>query len=125
MKNETRNEPEQLMEATEAENIKPEDWESSLSEFVDIWSSLLSRRHNMDSSRSRLIARDLVIETAHYMGGRAFYLPKTDSLKRAVRDAGIYHEFNGKNTNELARKHRMSQANIYNILSKQKKIRNR
>ncbi|HGX92280.1 MAG TPA: transcriptional regulator [Candidatus Tenderia sp.] len=115
--------PEQLLNyASNADSDEVERWENALAEFVDIWSSLLKRRFQFEPELAGKIARELAAETAHHRGGRSFYLPKDDRLRRALRDASIWQAFNGKNQEALAEKHRLTVTSIYMILVKQRKL---
>lgn len=63
---------------------------------------------------------DATLKIAKEYGGAYLYIPKLDGLYREVRDASIREEYdNGKSVRELARKHNLTDRQIYNILSVQ------
>lgn len=66
-----------------------------------------------EEGRCREIAEKIGIENlltlADLLGGVTFYLPKTDTLMRPVRDRHIKEEFTGYNHVELARKYNISE----------------
>lgn len=50
-----------------------------------------------------------LIKLTQLIGGSTFYLPKTESVMRPVRDAKIREEFNGYNHLQLAVKYNVSE----------------
>lgn len=81
-------------------------------------------KENGQSPESALnLASQAVIALANHIGGTMLYLPRGDSLKRALRDAEIHQLFNGENTNELAKKYGLGRPTIYAILQKQRELR--
>jgi len=117
---------EQLLDyAAAADEHEVARWESTLTDFVDIWRGALQRREKMSPEDAGRIARQLIAETAHYRGGRAFYLPKDDRLQRALRDDRIWEDYaSGRKTHaQLATEHQLTVTAIYNIIAKQKKLR--
>lgn len=61
----------------------------------------------------RAIAEEIgvqnIIKLAELVGGTTFYIPKTESFLRPVRDIRIKAEFNGYNHAELAKKYNLSE----------------
>ncbi|TCL43204.1 Mor transcription activator family protein [Harryflintia acetispora] len=51
-----------------------------------------------------------LVRLAELFGGTTFYMPKTDSLIRPVRDARIKEEFSGYNTAELAKQYNVTES---------------
>lgn len=70
------------------------------------------------------IAAALALETAEDIrckfGGGLIYIPKGDRYERHARDAAIWREFNGRNHGELARKHGLGVAHVYEILARER-----
>lgn len=63
---------------------------------------------------------DAALKIAKEFGGAYLYIPKLDGLYREIRDASIREEYdNGKPVRELARKHDLTDRQIYNILGVQ------
>ncbi|MFQ2325095.1 Mor transcription activator family protein [Aeromonas dhakensis] len=56
------------------------------------------------------------------MGGRAYYIPTGDHLKAALRDHAIWDEFNGRNIDQLARKHGLSVPQTYAVVAEQRQL---
>lgn len=96
-------------------------WPKALSELVDVLACELIRG-GMAQEQAKAQARKLALVQAHYMGGRAYYIPTGDHLKAALRDRAIWDEFNGRNIDVLARRYKLSAPQIYAIISSQRKI---
>lgn len=95
----------------------PGAWEGALGEMLDIVTATLGRRGVTDA---RARAAEIVIDLGTAMGGR--YLPKGDNVRRSVRDAQIWRDYNGRNVNELAARYRLSVVRIYQVIGSQRKI---
>lgn len=98
-------------------------WPSLLAEMVDILADKFEERWGLDQETATARASDVAVFISHYFGGRSFYLPRDDRLKRAIRDISIYRAFNGSNHLELARKTGLTTTQIYNIVKKQRQLR--
>ncbi|MDR2187025.1 MAG: hypothetical protein LBE62_03110 [Azonexus sp.] len=61
-------------------------------------------------------ANEIADRMSAHWGGSSIYFPMGLSRQRSKRDREIYAEFNGRNQNELARKHRVSLPWIYKII---------
>ena len=96
-------------------------WPKALSELVDVLACELVRG-GMAQEQAKAQARKLVLVQAHYMGGRAYYIPTGDHLKAALRDRAIWDEFNGRNIDQLARKHGLSVPQTYAVVAEQRKL---
>ncbi|MFM1647623.1 Mor transcription activator family protein [Aeromonas salmonicida] len=96
-------------------------WPKALAELVDVLACELVRG-GMVPDLAKAQARKLALVQAHYMGGRAYYIPTGDHLKAALRDRAIWDEFNGRNIDVLARRYKLSAPQIYAIISSQRKI---
>ncbi|WP_323905339.1 Mor transcription activator family protein [Aeromonas veronii] len=96
-------------------------WPKALAELVDVLACELVRG-GMVPELAKAQARKLALVQAHYMGGRAYYIPTGDHLKAALRDRAIWDEFNGRNIDVLARRYKLSAPQIYAIISSQRKI---
>lgn len=71
------------------------------------------------------IARILAEDVRRRWGGGLIYIPKGDRHLRDRRDAEIWREFNGRNHAELARRHGLGVAAIYDILERERARRQR
>lgn len=96
-------------------------WPKALAELVDVLACELGRG-GMAPDIARAQARKLALVQAHYMGGRAYYIPTGDHLKAALRDRAIWDEFNGRNIDLLARKHGLSVPQIYAVVAEQRQL---
>ncbi|MEN9532840.1 MAG: hypothetical protein RIQ83_2064 [Pseudomonadota bacterium] len=99
-------------------------WPKALSELVDVLACELGRG-GMAPDLARAQARKLALVQAHYMGGRAYYIPTGEHLKAALRDRAIWDEFNGRNIDQLARKHGLSVPQTYAVVAEQRQLARR
>lgn len=99
-------------------------WPKALSELVDVLACELVRG-GMAQEHAKAQARKLALVQAHYMGGRAYYIPTGDHLKAALRDRAIWDEFNGRNIDQLARKHGLSVPQTYAVVAEQRELNRR
>lgn len=99
-------------------------WPKALSELVDVLTCELVRG-GMAPDLAKAQARKLALVQAHYMGGRAYYIPTGDHLKAALRDRAIWDEFNGRNIDQLARKHGLSVPQTYAVVAEQRELMRR
>ncbi|WHF41899.1 Mor transcription activator family protein [Aeromonas salmonicida] len=96
-------------------------WPKALAELVDVLACELGRG-GMAAEQAMAQARKLALVQAHYMGGRAYYIPTGEHLKAALRDRAIWDDFNGRNIDVLARRYKLSAPQIYAVISFQRKI---
>ncbi|WP_439841217.1 Mor transcription activator family protein [Aeromonas veronii] len=99
-------------------------WPKALSELVDVLACELARG-GMGPEQAKAQARKLALVQAHYMGGRAYYIPTGDHLKAALRDRAIWDEFNGRNIDQLARKYGLSVPQTYAVVAEQRQLTQR
>ncbi|HHQ4768843.1 TPA: Mor transcription activator family protein [Aeromonas veronii] len=99
-------------------------WPKALSELVDVLACELVRG-GIEPDLAKAQARKLALVQAHYMGGRAYYIPTGDHLKAALRDRAIWDEFNGRNIDQLARKHGLSVPQTYAVVAAQRELTKR
>jgi len=99
-------------------------WPKALAELVDVLACELVRG-GMEPDLAKAQARKLALVQAHYMGGRAYYIPTGDHLKAALRDRAIWDEFNGRNIDQLARKHGLSVPQTYAVVAEQRQLMKR
>ncbi|MVG14454.1 Mor transcription activator family protein [Aeromonas jandaei] len=99
-------------------------WPKALSELVDVLACELIRG-GMAQEQAKAQARKLALVQAHYMGGRAYYIPTGEHLKAALRDRAIWDEFNGRNIDQLARKHGLSVPQTYAVVAEQRELNRR
>lgn len=107
--------------------VRSEDriWPRTLSDMVDVLADHMTDRKGLAEDLAMREAQDVIMVIAHYLGGRQIYLPRTDRLRLALRDAVIYRCFDGANHRELAERHGLTPARIYSIIAGQRKLRSR
>jgi Mor family transcriptional regulator len=104
------------------EDLPRERWPKQLAELVDVTVQALKRERVPDEDAVRL-AEVVVLAQAMYLGGDRIYLPKGDALATALTHARIFHEHNGRNVHELARRYGLSTRQIQHIYSRQLRYR--
>ena len=100
------------------EDLPRERWPVQLAELVDVTVAAL-RREGMAEAESVRMAEVVVLAQALYLGGDRIYLPKGDALRTALTHARIFHEHDGRNVPELARRHGLSTRQIQHIYRQQ------
>jgi len=98
-------------------------WPSLLAELIDVVADYFEGLSLFDSNRTMNMAQDVILRISHYLGGRAVYLPKDEKLRKAIRDRFIYRAFDGTNHLVLAKKSGLTSAMVYNIIAKQRKLK--
>jgi Mor family transcriptional regulator len=98
-------------------------WEGTLREMVEIAEAKLNGEMK-ESATAAELARHVVFAICDALGGSVIYLPRGDSLKRGMRDAAIFHDWKEKGLQplELARKYRLVNQTIYDIIAKQRAL---
>lgn len=96
-------------------------WEKSLVESIEVGEAELVRQ-GMDPAAAFEQASAVVIAIAEYRGGRLFYWPKGDRLRAAIRDAGLYRRFNGRNIDALVEESGLNVIHVYRILREQRAL---
>ncbi len=97
-------------------------WEGTLTEMASIAENKLSQILPDKPDQVPQIARAVVYAICETMGGSVVYIPRGDTLRRALRDAEIFREWREKNVraDELARKFDLSSQAIYDIIARQR-----
>lgn len=96
-------------------------WPEYLADLVDVFESRLTR---LNISPARKIAKTLIAEQAHYLGGRFRYLPKGDKLLTALRNIDIFNDwYHGKSIKLIVQEHHeLTEPQIYRIVQEQRKL---
>ena len=99
-------------------------WPQSLAELCDVLAAELAREHVADADA---MSRKLAVVLAHYMGGRAYYIPTGEHLKSALRDRQLFEQWFEGDTNidALARQYGLSQPQVYSVLAEQRRLHRR
>ncbi len=95
-------------------------WPRDLSALVDIYGAALKRLGYNEADSNR-ISRTLLAEQSMYCGGRYFYLPKGDALKKAIRDVDLHRDWSERSMqpDDLAKKYKISLTHVYRIMKEQ------
>ncbi|WP_417656170.1 Mor transcription activator family protein [Pseudidiomarina aestuarii] len=98
-------------------------WPQTLAELVSIFKDeMMSNSADLDEEKALTLAKRLVARQAHHMGGRQFYLPRDERLRKAIRDVEIWHLYNGRNISELRQKFNLTAQQVYAILREQRQL---
>jgi Mor family transcriptional regulator len=96
-------------------------WPVLLKNMVDVLDSFFVQR-GFTRDKAKQEAKAVVATLANYFGGRQVYLPKGNTLKKALRDIDIYRQANGRNTQELADEFGCTTRNIQRIVQEQTQL---
>lgn len=88
---------------------------------VEVHSRVLLLDHGVDKALADQVAIAIADFFAGHWGGITVVFPKDYYYKLAERDLEIWHQFNGTNHVELAKKYQMTERGIRKILDKVKK----
>ena len=97
-------------------------WLHALAELVSIFKDEMTSSAKLDESKALKLAKRLVARQAHHMGGRQYYLPRDERLKKALRDVDIWQRYNGRNIDVLQREYSLTSQQIYAILREQRQL---
>jgi len=100
----------------------PRAWPNTLADLVDVFTDHLYRRDKHPEAVAREKAQNLITVLASYFGGRQIYLPRDETLRRALRDNLIWQQMKSGNVEELGRRYGLTRQQIYNIAAQQKKL---
>ena len=96
-------------------------WPADLVELSDIIRAQLQREGLKDDDLYRQIDR-VILALAFMAGGRGFYLPQAERVKKALLYKRVYDEFDGRNQSELGRKYKLSEQRVYQIIKEQRQL---
>jgi Mor family transcriptional regulator len=96
-------------------------WPAQLIALVEIAEAAI--RACPQGADAQTLARAIVAAQAAAIGGGRIYFPTADRVKRLLRDARIWREFDGRNIKPLAAKYRLDEYTIYRILKRQRDLR--
>lgn len=106
-----------LAHLDEVDLTEQERWPELLKEFHDVL-----KRQLVHEGADVALAPRLLLAICEHLGGCQVYIPRSDSLKRTVRDLQIWNEFNGHNVDELVQRHQMSFVSIYKVLARMRAL---
>ena len=96
-------------------------WPKMLADLIAINVAEL-KENGFEHDEAWRIAKRLIIRQSHFLGGGMVYLPRNDKLKKALRDAQMYHDFDGRNHRVLMKKYKLTQQSVYQIVAEQRKL---
>lgn len=105
-------------------NLSPEEckkaWPKILADIVDLFLAELTRS-GMSIESAAKYAPKLAAVLGHYFGGRSYYIPTGDTLKLALRDNMLFHDYQCGNGDikKLAEKYDLTDSRIYLIIREQ------
>nr|WP_086940762.1 Mor transcription activator family protein [Thaumasiovibrio occultus] len=94
-------------------------WPSTLQSLVELLVADLEREN---VANARGLAAKLTSSLAVYFGGRDIYIPKGDVLKTSLRNIQIWRDFTGRNIEQLAAQHNLTERQITAIIKEQRKL---
>ena len=84
-------------------------------------------REALATAPARLDADELslrvVVKIYTGLQGERCYFPHPDEVRRLLREAAIWRDFDGRNVHALARRYRLSHQQVYKILKRQRAAR--
>jgi len=80
----------------------------------------VARRRGMDAGDADDLGKALAEHLRKHWGGMPLYIPKGLTLDCRQRDARIWEHWNGRNADQLAREHGITQQRLYQILKRQR-----
>lgn len=92
-------------------------WPSTLQSLSALMQVTLKKHGIINAAR---ISEDLATALSIYFGGRDVYIPNGESLKKALRDIKIWHEFKGNNLEQLSREYGLTERRISEIVAEQR-----
>lgn len=102
-------------------------WEGTLIEMASLAEAKLREILTDMPDEVPKIARAVVYSICETMGGSVVYIPRGDTLRRALRNAEIFREWreNNSRVDELARKFDLSSQALYDIIARQRELHRR
>lgn len=82
---------------------------------------VLVQKYQMSQDEAKQAGADVAIRISRAWAGEIIYIPRALLLELSERDLKIWHEFNGFNHRELARKYGVSMQWVYQIVKRVQK----
>jgi Mor family transcriptional regulator len=92
-------------------------WPVLLEEMADVVERVLAH-HRIDTNR-RHLALEIMLSMGDHFGGRQFYIPRGESIRRERRDHQIFLRLGPEKASSLAAEFRLSEATVYRIAKQQ------
>lgn len=98
-------------------------WPQSLADLAEVMECELKREGVVEAAAK---SRKLALVLAHYLGGRAYYIPTGDNLKAALRDREIFDRwYQNEPMDSIASHYKLSHPQLYAIIAEQRKLHRR
>jgi len=98
-------------------------WPEALAEIWEVLKSGFVRRKDLPPEDAARLAETVVLDLAHHMGGRHFYLPRGTRLKLWVRDRQILEAYTGgASMSSLAKRHRVCGETVRLAIRRQQRL---
>lgn len=110
-------------QAVMAEILSPDSsaWPQRLADMLAVAETSL-RRQGIAAEQATVLAVALVLDIAHYQGGRMFYLPQGKKLRIALKHAQAWRMWRGDNIEEIMEFLGVSDCAAYAIIGKQRDL---
>lgn len=95
-------------------------WNATLAKCYDVLSAVIADEVLDDERRHELVLKMLLELGDKVVGGTPTYFPKSDSIKRAIRDRWIWQAFNGRNIDQLAKQCALTERQVRSIIEQQR-----
>ncbi|KEQ19186.1 Mor transcription activator family protein [Endozoicomonas numazuensis] len=96
-------------------------WPGDLVELAEVIRAQLLREEVKDDALYLQMER-VLLAMSFLCGGRNYYLPKGERIKKALRDKRIYDEFDGKNIRGLSNHYKLSEQKVYEVVREQRQL---
>ena len=96
-------------------------WAPTLRDLVAVMHDELLKTGLVPEQAFKLAQR-LVLRQSHFMGGKQYYLPRDERMKKALRDIKIFYQFSGFNIRELSESYQLTSQQIYCVIREQKAL---
>ena len=96
-------------------------WPGELVTLAEAIRAQMLREGEKEEATYKQMERVLLV-MSFLCGGRNYYLPNGDRIKRALRNKRIYDAFTGHNHRELCQQFRLSEQKIYEIIKEQRQL---
>ncbi|MCW7552571.1 hypothetical protein NX722_07895 [Endozoicomonas gorgoniicola] len=96
-------------------------WPGELVTLAEAIRTQMRREGEQEDATYKQMER-VLLAMSFLCGGRNYYLPNGDRIKRALRNKRIYDSFTGHNHRELCQQFRLSEQKIYEIIKEQRQL---
>lgn len=97
-------------------------WQGTLGD-IHATIAVILREQGHTAEQVNRLSSQLAMALCTTLGGRVVYLPRGDSVRRAIRDMQLFTDWRerAQSVASLATKYRLSVQTVYDIISKQRK----